>query len=210
MSTRFLSRGVSILDRVYRFVGGQVFTDRFALRSAIQPVHDLSRMAELHSQLDAFGGLVWPAVTLEHAAADTRDGTYDPFGATQTIPAWPGNSAGLEVPTDAWAWLLALGVVHDVATDPVVNVSVAYPAAGGSGLALDLPIARFGQPTRSFNASVADLVEFSDPPTLTRLPVPILNGGAVRVRSVSAAAGTSQTNLVIWVGKTGTYPPGLS
>lgn len=206
----FRTSALSLLNRLYRFSTARIAPEAVELMVPIQLVHDVSRELELVNSEFAHHGLVSTTISTTHAAGEAKETEWDPFSPTESL--WGGG----EVPSDLWMWPLALGIVSSEGDFSSAQVSVALPAVGVAMEAMDVLIMATDT-ARQINAVDATLIdatfETGEPAIQTPLRVPIIQGpggtrGTLRVRHVSGAAGTIQTNVILWLGRVGTFPPG--
>jgi len=94
----FRSRSLSLLDRVYDFVGGTRGLSKFDLAGSVQPVSDLSRMAALGSRgqqgIDPGGGYLTLGVTDTHVASGAIRTANDVYALFTSISAFADFNQG--------------------------------------------------------------------------------------------------------------------
>jgi len=210
----FKNRPLRVLDTIYQFIGGMTGLTRFSLKSGIQPVHDVSR----ESELAGFGnrqGFWLSQGRQAHVAAGSQSDRIVVYNNTAL-----NNNSGWQapLPPDLRIWILGgFGTISG--TD--ANFAEA-------GISFEWPGQSVG-PADTTPAQVEQLVFHST--SLTNLGAPsalIPTAGLMdrpfrmdfdttqaldlvfRSRQTGAGAVTVQLSCIMWVGKTGTAPPGMA
>ena len=202
---RFLKKPLKALDFIYDFVGGWVGLGEFA-DSAIQPVHDVAREAELGS---ALGGLSRMGYTLlraahVHVATGTIRTTADPYNAFDNLEIPRGNGS---------VWISDVFAISNAAAD-FKNAAclVTWPTFDGFSQGDVQPLAFFDTPFGDVLAATLLLGAADGERLLCRMPVFVPDGSIIAFGSESDGAGTvtiTQTVLV-WAGPAGARPPGVA
>lgn len=99
---RFLRRCIDVLEDIYRFDDARRTVSQFELSGPIQPVHDVSREAELGSS-PGVKGFFHCGVTLTHAGAGTENEAFSLYDPT------PGGGAASKWEVDwtrDWVWIM--------------------------------------------------------------------------------------------------------
>lgn len=208
----FQSRSLSLLDRIYDFVGGTRGLSRFSLEGDIQPVHDLSREAELGARnlsIALGGGYLALGMTLTHAGADTQFGVMDPYAALASIPNFSDfDPVGQRKDR---LWLVSMFATQTVDTAVSAGVEMEYLPTERNRL-----LARWNDSATSLRSGGANrpLVTATgnlggvNPPVVFPIQVPTLT--LFNFRNVSGAAVTVRFHLIWWAGPLGAPPPGMS
>jgi len=199
----FTFRPLRTLDALYRFVGGMTGLQDFALESAIQPVHDVSRMAALSGGISPAFGYVAAGGVDVHAGAGSIRTTADPYSIAGDFNVLDEAAA---------AWLIAVfGTTDSSANHSTASISYSYPvipnAFGGQEVVCGF-FPNIVAETVSGNFSIGDAAKDSQQ---APLPLFLPRGGTLNFLSV-AQIGAVETALtaVLWVGAVGTTPPGMA
>lgn len=212
MPLRFSKQPLRLLDAIYGFIGGQTGPKEFAIESAIQPVHDLSRSAELAGFGTREGYWVCEADQVHVAAGSITDAidVYNP--AVSSHNARNGWIDGM--PPDLRVWILdCWGVL--AGTDTLFNhaeIEVGTPAdivgiSTGAAAGFDRLLWTGDTGTLGGNIFLAGA-----PSKIAEMPVRLEPGELMTMISEQAGAGTVTVRLsaMMWVGVQGAAPPGLS
>lgn len=208
---KFNSRALTVLDRVYNFVGGKTLGRDFDTETPIQPVHDVSREAEIGA------GLYWNWSWLIAVAGTTRFAStiYDQF-------TWYSNLSDAEVET--WIVDVIVNINQNPANFTSGVLALYYPPFGefpgsqGSNLEPAKMVYRNGTPTvHTITNRAATGVNYFIPNELDvteRLELPYLihrGSGLAGTFILGGAGGDSCTvNVVMWTGPRGSRPPGVA
>lgn len=201
---KFLQRSLGVLDRVYDFVGGTRGLSEFDLAGSIQPVHDMSREAELGSRGVAQAGFLQLGQTFVHAAPGGVTVSTDVYAAFDSIAAFSDfRSTGKDLHR---LWLLDIFG----STDSAANFN------GLSSQAELAPNDRtqfLGTWDATNNAGGArlSLVKSSTADTDRRRYPALWQPGSLWISDSSAINGAVTTRLhtLWWAGPLGTTPPGM-
>lgn len=90
---QFTAKPLGLLERVYRFVGGQRGLSEFDLSTQIQPVHDVAPSAERLAVRERFTNA--PLVALQSTEVHGAPGTQ--YGSLAITPATVGGFTGINV-----------------------------------------------------------------------------------------------------------------
>jgi len=198
----FTKKPLGVLDNIYRFVGGQSGPNSFAEEMAIQPVHDVSREAELGTAQSPERGYFLRGFDHAHVGTGSifnQQGCYD-----RTFDSLDAEDVDL--------WIIDVLCQNNDASD--------FASAGGG---LEYPIL-----PGVFNAQIKSLREFVDADQVPALissglvPVPPVDDFAVlpiycphgsefvqRTTSDNAGTVTISVYFLFWAGARRTSPPGL-
>lgn len=209
-------RVLTLLESLYRFTGGQKGApDSVELDLGVQPVHDLSRMAEIGAAkiVRASAGYWMASVTHTHVAGiATIDSTLNLVSPFHT--ASEGYSF---IERDSWAWYIAdWCTVTSVANSFIVQTQLnnitndffVGPSVGPPNSVIGV-INRY----TSFDNNALHEVGLSNTRRTTPLPLPILSpqdGILVSSRNQAGGITTINVNIMLWIGQRNTFPPGLS
>lgn len=196
-----------ILDRIYNFVGGNTGTRAFNLEGAIQPVHDLSREAEVGSGYSQALGYFYTGVNEVHAGAATAYQDLDPFEQA-TFQGRERSETGI--------WICGAHMTASTAIATVGIVTVKLPTITGAFSGQIFPLFMFLP--NSINTGSGGNVEYQitsagrisysgavlQPHTL---PLFIPNGTTMEFRTTASAAGTIRLMALCWAGPLGVRPP---
>jgi len=198
----FSRKPLGILDNIYRFVGGQTGPTSFAEEMAIQPVHDVSREAEMGTAQSAALGYFLEGFTQSHVSTGTIFGTADAYARTfRDLAA-----------EDVDLWIIdALCVCDDAADFESAATGISYPIIPDA-----FPTA-FVKHVREFTTPLAALTSGGVAPVppvgdLVSLPMYVPHGSQQLARSTADNAGTVDisTFFLFWAGARGALPPGLA
>lgn len=201
-----------VLNRLYSFVGGVQGVQNMDLLSPVTVVHDVSREAELGSDLTPFLGFHVLTQQLNHAGADTQRAATDPFTQVATYGAIPDHDISL--------WLLdctiypstnAIGVVYCA-----LFQSLQYPGVGAAGyypskvirVADDQAgVANFAGGGTAYQGITANTAFHAV--DQIRDPILIHPGSRFTTASTSTGAMALIVHWFLWAGRRGTTPPGM-
>jgi len=199
------------LNNLFGFVGGRIGLDRFDLVQPIQPVLDVSRIAQRASSVTLEDGLWIHTHTLTHAGAGVRRSAVDVYDAIRSE---------LDYPTDQLdAWILDVwGLVNTPANLSIASAALLLPSTfPGSGGLLPVALLRFWSATVSVSSSAGtgdyNAMVSTAPNAVAqdqiRFPVRVPRGGRHSVRSESTGALQTTIHYLCWVGPRGSTPPGV-
>lgn len=202
---QFLKRPLGLIDRLFRVDGAQPAPTQLSTELPIQPVLDVSRMAELGRPDGGAFGLFIQGVDLAHAGADTQEGSYDPYAVTDSL--YPNE--------DVWCWLLGMWAAASASALTAASQSLAYAPLANS-------IPRRDRLLWYSNAVVSLSDQGVAPATLPvayipsatsprdAMPVAVPPGSVIRVIAISSGAiATERFEGLFWAGPLGARPPGL-
>lgn len=210
---RILSRVLRIVDRLYKFEGGDPSAPSEADTSgALQFVHDVSREAELGGGAGPYEGFWVVAAIQAHSAAGTIVDTVD-------LPAITSSALGAYRfdPLLDWAWLYDWwGNVSDPTdfNSARVGIGVTTSQVGiHDGTALGATPRLIRTATSTIGGHLVYSTTF--PPLAT--PQPILSSGVAGDLGTLVFTSVSdgvvifscRHNALIWIGRRGCMPPGL-
>lgn len=198
----FTRKPLGILDNIYRFVGGQTGPTSFAEEMAIQPVHDVSREAEIGTAQSAALGFFLEGFTLVHV------GTGALFGADDAYARVFRDLAPEEV--DIWI-IDALCTTSDQSDFATANAGITYPLLPGTFPAAITKLVRsWSVPQDTIFSGGINPVQADNHPVM--LPMYVPHGSQIGVRTTSDNAGTmtTQTFFLMWAGARGALPPGVA
>lgn len=210
--TQFLRRALSALDAIYAFRGGQNTLDQFDLAGAVQPVHDVSREAEL---LAGYGNPVapgwwWIGQANTHVGSDEQQNALNPRTVIEAANSLVLTQKPIEYDVwwyDCYCWSLVENIIS------LANVVAVYPAGlPGQTLAHNQLLAHFNgrvaTSQQSGSAGGFDDAGTSTFPTRIVSPLILPSGTTLNTRTVAAAfAGDIAVINRIWVGPRGVRPP---
>jgi len=209
---RFTKKPLRILDNLYQFIGGLAGLEEFELSGAIQPVHDVSREAEL----SGFGqrqGYWTMTATQTHAGAGELLDVLNPYAQATDI----GNGWINPLPTnwriwiiDIWAYILSAGVAGFVEA----QCDLAYPAGmvgpNDNNAFVQRQLLYHADTASSLTGGTETMVFASGQPSIiAQLPRRIELAQLVTFGSEASAAATIREMALLWVGEVGATPPGL-
>jgi len=200
----FSAKPLKVLDKIYRFVGGQLGPTEFSLEAAIQPVHDVSRESEIGSGLGSQLGYMVRGTVDVHSGAGAINTTFDPYEIVDTFS--PDRSQYGVWLIDAWCH--ANGSTNylvssvSVLRSPVPNI---------------VPVATH-QITHFFpdaiTSTVVGVVSIGDNSRLNQqcqLPLFLADGSVVQQHTQAQIGAITITEMILfWVGAQGAIPPGLA
>lgn len=196
----FTRKPLGVLDNLYRFVGGQTGPNRFAEDMDIQPVHDLSREAELGNSQTGDNGYFNRGFGLAHVGTGTLFGTADIYARTFK------NLDPFDV--DIWA-IDALCNINDAGDFASAACGIEYPVSDGFGDSEVKIVREFTTPTVAlFTGGLIPVPPVDD---FCVLPLYVPHGSLIGVTSTSDNSGTVtvRTLILFWAGARGTTPPGM-
>ncbi len=210
--SEFTARPLRALDRIYRFVGGMVGPKRFASESEIQPVHDLSREAEIGSGIGGALGFYTRGPTDAHVGTGIIFGSFDPYEMADThfdqrsrLGVWMMG---------AWCSTDAMGAVRFVNA----GVAVALPEIPGT----------FGAPFETNLLTHAWFDEIMEIPVneghaanqtegssralqYDGLPLYLPDGTIIHHRTEATTNVVEiSIRILFWIGARGARPPGVA
>ena len=201
---KFRKRALELLGALYDFDSPLRGLDGFSLESPIQPVHDVSREAEL-----GLGGIWVAAAKQQHVGAGALDDQISIDAGSGTSP-WTN---GFEFdPSEQDAWILGcFGYVSDATDFANARISIAFPTqfigpydgTVGSGLRR---LYAYGSEVKT------DSIRWNPEPTSMPYPLALRgNVGDIILRSDSggATAFDAVLGVMLWAGPRGVYPPGM-
>jgi len=205
VTLRFTSRPLGVLDNIYRFIGGQTGPNEFEDHVAIQPVHDVSREAEVGTaQSSALGFLLMGTVDV-HVGIGTIFTSIDVYDEARV------TFRELD-PEDVDCWIIdGLCTNTDSSDFDQAAIGLQYTALNGAfpttqehllwEYTTPGPALRSGGP--------ATIPQVLNQP---RLPKYVPHSSRILARSSADNGGTNTINLfvLLWAGARGTLPPGLS
>lgn len=216
----FLNRALGALDRIYRFRGGQNTLNAFDLAGAVQPVHDLSREAELSAGFPG-NGLLWtPGYWMigpqhTHVGADTQRSATNPRSVIRSSPTQFGNIPADE---DLDVWHMGVVSAYEETGSGVITAATAavwLPSTmPGRTAVFPILVGGFGAPYAiSDPTAVASAqVQGASSQNAGRPfnPIPLPYGSILANLSVSSAATTVTIAHLVWAGMKGVRPPGVA
>lgn len=210
--TQFRSRSLSVLDRLYNFIGGTRGLNRFDLAGAIQPVHDFSREAELGSRgTEANSGYLSIGDTLTNASmgATTIFSSRDVYASFDLVGALNDFSSRLHR-----LWLI------DIFGTVTVDGDQGNWSSSGAGIKYQDPVRV--RLLKNWNDDLGPLASLEDRPMVadeTRSPVPFTRPiylpfiptlpTLLQSTSVSTDDCEVRIHWLFWAGPIGTTPPGM-
>lgn len=207
---KFQSRSLEVLDRLYDFVGGTRRMDTFDLAGSVQPVHDMSREAELGSRGVRQGGFIYIGDTLTNATmgVTTIFTSRDIYASLDSVGVLQDFSSRLHR-----LWLMdVFGSVDDTG---VTNFTEAGAAIKYQDPAVRLQFLRHWDGVTASVASGEDhpmvQIEASLPFQRTR-PLYLPFGGTptlLQANAISSDDCTARVHWLLWAGPIGTTPPGM-
>jgi len=198
-----LQRAIQVLDRLYNFPGGTRGLNEFDLAGPIQPVHDLSRMAEFGARGAADNGYLYLGQALENATA----GAATIFAATDVYAAFEAFTDRQFRQADHTLWLARLfGDLEQVGSSNWTSAAsgVIFPDTRTLLLAEwaadRSPIASAGR---------RPLARLTTTPPLYR-PLFFPTGSTWNTSSLSTDDNIMRAHSIWWAGPIGVTPPGMS
>lgn len=221
---KFAQRPLALLERVYRFVGGQRGSSAVDLASPIVRVHDVSRMAELSAATNRGSAVGFFAVRISHThtGVSTTRTAWNPYELNALASAqWSPNPVD---PSQEWVWLMAAGIGINDAADfdraGLVILQNLPPAltVGVGGTDTPMAICNWGDGTGWAPSPGTQQMGRVPAPLTTAFSLPQLigaggvNESGIEFISASDNGGTCVTvlNATVWRGPKGVMPPGLS
>jgi len=198
----FSKNPLGILDNLYRFVGGQKGPNSFAEEMEIQPVHDVSREAEMGSAQSAALGYFLEGFTQVHVGTGALFATADPYART---------FKDLD-PFDVDIWFMdALMNLDDSGDFQDGGIGISYPVLPGTfPSALVKTVFEYTTPGSTLTSGGVNPV----PPVarLVTLPMYDPHGSQLLVRTVADGSGTVTITTfgLFWAGARSALPPGLA
>jgi len=203
---KFVGRPLKVLDLIYDFVGGWGGLGEFAEESAIQPVHDVARQAELGAALGGLGqfGFTMIRASHVHVGAGTIRTTADPYNAF----------SNLSVPRDQGSiWIMDVFGTSNAAADfKNAGCLVTWPIFSGFSNADVQPLAFFNTALGDVLANLLLLGRAEGAHQLSKFPLFVPDDSIISFGSEADGAGTvtiTQTVLT-WAGPAGARPPGVA
>lgn len=204
---KFLQRSLGVLDRVYDFVGGTRGLSEFELGGSIQPVHDMSREAELGSRGVAQGGYLSLGQTFVHSGVGTLFVATDVYAAFDSIARFSDFRSTAK--DQHRLWLLDIfGAVDGTVANWSFSMSAALLAPDDRTQFL----AQYDSTQAITVTGAAPLAMTSSVNTpLDRRTYPALwqPGTIWQGRSTATDAVTTRLHTLWWAGPLGTTPPGM-
>jgi len=208
--TDFKNNPLGLLNRIYRFDGGLQGLSRMDLAGQIQPVHDLSREAELGSRGVNKGGFIQIGETLTNdtAAGATIFASRDIYASLDSVGVLEDFSSRFHR-----LWLMdAYGVI-------VADANEGNWTETRAGIKFQDPAVRV-QLWRHWNLDINPLASGEDRPMIqneSQLPAirpPTYLPFSTSATLLQAAALSSndcicRVNWQLWAGPIGTTPPGM-
>lgn len=216
--TRFLSSPLRALGRIFSFQGGAALANNVDTVSPIQPVLDVSGLAEYGSGLGPFRGYFICEYIPDHSGGASTDAMeVDPYeilaGLVPTVPK--------RMEVDIWA--IGTGSRmnnNDIPDFTAASVAIHYAIGGYHGMNagsmfqlianLDAGIL-VGDPVGGWDATLVDSTGGLTP-TYPNMPFLVAPTGQVCFLSTSSGAialAALDIQAIFWAGPTGTRPPGL-
>lgn len=206
----FRNRPLGVLSKIYSFAQGLTGMSDFSLEGSIQPVHNLSREAELGAKGDGHAG-IWimgSRVTANGAVVYTN--AIDPY-------ALVGGQGYDPDPSEDWIWLLDCFCSYTGTGTPgrasCLIDSGASPSdlyAGqesGSSLLGDRMFAYWT--AFAMGVALADSDGYVRPPSFQ--PIPYGDGLRFGGEETGGVNDTVFTwSSLLWLGKQGVMPPGMA
>jgi len=201
---RFEARPLRYLDALYKMVGGLSGPNTFAVESAIQPVHDVSRIAQIGSGFSDQLGYFVAGVTDVHSGAGAIRASLDPYDQVDAR-GFPRADSGV--------WLIsAFGTCSSSANFVTAGVAITYPTipdafAGQQILTHIFPDALLAVTTTP--VLIGDLARVTEHNPVSPLFIP---DGSTLDFLTQAVTGANTINLhaLMWAGARGALPPGLA
>lgn len=199
--TEFTGKPLGVLDNIYRFVGGLRGLSRFALRGAIQPVHDVSRQSELGSGLSQALGYFMGGANNVHAGAGSLFDTFDPY-AQADFHGVPRGQVGVWA-IDAMAFSTVSGGVDRI------SVGFQYPTIAGAVAGQTFGLREWDDDGAELTAGGIrpGRVAFGGAHPVARFPIFIPNGSVFQLHTDALIASTLSCFILFWAGAYGSRPP---
>jgi len=210
--SRFTKKPLRILDNLYEFVGGLAGLSEFELSGAIQPVHDLSREAELAgfgqregywtvatSQVHAGAGELTDALTPYAQGTDLGNGWINPLPANWRI--WV---------IDLWAYIVSAGAANLTAVQVVLSYPVQMVGPNDNNVVANERLLFHADTASSIQGGTNTMIrQAGEPSIVAQLPARIELAQNISFQSEASGACTINQFALIWVGEKGTYPAGM-
>jgi len=206
MPEEFTGQPLKALDRLYRFPGGSDIRS-FETDSAIQPVHDVSREAELASGLSGEFGYYIQSVEMAHAGAGSLFGTIDPW-AQADVRARERASVAV--------WVVSMFGTADVVARFVTGLAaLSYPLLPDTfplaAAVSDMLLYQWDSASdASRSGGIGMLTDVATSAQRAQMPIYVPDGGIIQV---SSEAQTGAVDIAIsglfWAGAFGVTPPGM-
>lgn len=205
--TQTLSRGLAILGRLYRPIGGQVALSQVDMGTPIQIVHDASREVELLSYQTGRtdGGFFWITERDQHAGVGALGSQWNPW--EYLVGEW-------SVPQERSLWLMDAHVAYNVSGVLVsAALTIGAPLKGFNSY-MPRGIVQFwdGPGYQATDPQTAAFSFFGSPQISNPYPIQILGeaeSGILATRSEVTAAADVIFSALMWVGPPGITPPGM-
>ena len=212
---RYNSRALQVLDRIYKFVGDKALGREMELSVPIQPVHDLSREAELGAGHGGTGG--WIAYAHSQQGIGQQESSVDVFAYIQPFLA----SVPLE---NIDVWLMdVFCTTENEAAFVNATAAVCFPITeanlagitGSSELQYRL-VGNWDDAMKvadkaGTNVDLVGVLKYNTflTPIGRGLPMRVFRGSFFTLLTNSGANDTTLT-WIMWVGPKGVPPPGVA
>ena len=203
----FKNRPLSVIARIYQFAGGPTVRSDFDVSSSIQPVHDVSREAELGTRGRAQAGFLELGQTFVHVGVGTLRAATDVYASFNSISDFSDfDSQGASKDR---LWLLGLfGTTSDDGDFGICATALLYQTPLRTYL-----LARWALTSEDIEAGGRFPLVHTDPRAVPEPDFPIFfpPGALWGTRSTADNAGTTTTRIFSrwWAGPLGVTPPGL-
>jgi len=199
--SRFTARPLGALENIYRFVGGQTGPNVFTLAAPLQPVHDVSREAEMGTAQTGALGYFYLGTVDAHVGVGNIFTTSDPYA---------GPFRDLD-PVDVDVWIIdALCTCDDSADFDIALLGLIYPILPGAFATAETQLLfEFTTPARA----IVSAGDSTIPAVIHRIAMPtyVPHGATLAQRTSADVAGTNNISLftIFWAGARGILPPGM-
>jgi len=204
LPARFEGRPLRFLDALYRVVGGLTGPKEFAVEAAIQPVHDVSRQAQIASGFSEELGYFVRGVTDVHVGAGAIRQSLDPWDQV--------DSRNFERAT-AGVWLIsAFGSCSSSANFVTAGLAITYPTIPDAFAAEQILTHIFPDALLAVTSTpvlIGDLARVAEHNPVSPLFIP--DGSMLDfLTQAVTGANTIRLNALLWAGARGALPPGLA
>ena len=200
---KFFRRPLEALDWIYNFAEGLTHLSSMAVDGEIQPVHDLSREAEVGSGLSQELGYFIDGSIHVHSGSGTIRDTLDP---------WAQVDLHRPIRAGSGVWMIA-GFCHQTSSGDFTEagISVTYPTIPDAFLAGN-QIGTHFFPDALVAVISGDIVAGDDTrvTNLVDMPLYIPDGSTINNVSTAGGAITIDVMNLFWAGAKGVLPPGMS
>jgi len=210
VASEILATGLRHLWQTWKWKTAQKGPGELELDLPIQPVADMQRVAELGQANGPFGGYWRIGTTQVHAAGGE-------ITELLVITGQAGISGYNLVEGEDWAWVIDCYGASTIANFTGAAISIAAPSdrvygpTDGTPPDIDRLLANWDSTLSIALEPDFSLISPGEPAVSASLPALVMQPSVgLRFSSELGAAGECFLECIIWVGKVGTMPPGMS